>query len=72
MAAIILALGYTEEGEIRNVYTGLDEAAAETKLKEAGEAGSIVDGFICRNPRPARHLSFDYVRERSDQGGNLG
>jgi hypothetical protein len=57
---IVVAVGVDAAGTASNLYTGLDSAAAQSAIHDAGQAGLIVLGHTFKLPPGAAHVTLRY------------
>jgi hypothetical protein len=58
MVQITLGLGVDADGSVTNLYTGPDASAAKDAVDAAGTKGTILEGYVYRNPPPVITLRY--------------
>jgi len=58
MPQVVIAVGFDSANNPIDLYTGQDSAAAEAAVDAAGTAGTIIEGYVYRNPPPVVTLRY--------------
>jgi len=58
LMTIVLGVGIDSAGVMDVYYKGQDFEAAKTAIHDAGQAGTILEGFVYRNPPPSLVMRF--------------
>jgi hypothetical protein len=58
MVQIMIGIGVDPAGSLTNLYTGPDAQAAKSAVDSAGTAGTILEGYVFRNPQPQLTLRY--------------
>jgi hypothetical protein len=58
MPQVVIAVGFDAQNNVTNLYTGADKNAAQAAIEAAGQAATIIIGYLYQNPPATLTLRY--------------